>query len=983
MPDLYYQNLGIERPDETKIMVETRLGEFWKYLDNYKNRLAQKEYKFRYFDYEVIGTVKYFIDAVIQNPFDADKYFFDKELVNEISEDWIDRHRQQFKFYSVPQDSKIFGKFGNQIHALKFFPEFYALIGVEPIDIEEDEENEAMELLSFSHFIVWYDRDRENFIEKIEFQEKDGRLIIRDLPSGEGKFFWIKNFTYIVDRQRDALKMLIERPQKHHIPLLNLLQKNTYFQWEQFDLIPDPEQYYILTDDTRDGIKEQREFVKKAISTPDFAILEGPPGSGKTTVLVEIVAQMLSHGKRILMVGSTHIAVDNILERLQSVEIQIGSSQKNLIDACGIFPLRIGDEGNVSEDIRKFCLKQRAQTEKERIRQNLEKLEGKLSKSQLRLLRCVSRNDKGGERIIQNFLYDAANLVCGTTIGVLQAEIIKEKRAHSSSPLFDLVIIDEASKTTFQEFLVPAIYGRRWIISGDVRQLSPYVDPTEILANLSALPGFDNKYRDMEKYICLSAFFAADTRKLGKNRGTIIPGVLTIVKNIDEIDSVVKTYQDQITKLAKIKYLYRNAEDFDFNLTITGIKIIPLSAREKLEIQGSDIIVTTRDLMSDIEPYLPPTIVFSEYVFSEVFKSRRKSFFNLIDRTLLQRILPDDDKTWENEVQWRICRLHELRDNERKAENFEKQIRFLVPFFNTISSTSNSDNNQNEDRGTWIFNQIGSIRRIALPSIIEILQKGFEPNFNVPDMHKIALYSGLGYSNTRPDIFQPRHTLLSYQHRMHPDISRFPRESIYEGQALKDSRDVLKGREWNYSRYKNSHSVWIDIKPNKDQIRVGRIGYNLAEIDAMVKEFKFFLDWSRINKNHGDNEGCWSVAFLSFYKGQFKRIMKDLQPFSKKTGYYTQFTNAEYNIKGIISTVDRFQGKEADLVFLSFVRSKGGTIGFLDNTNRLNVAITRARYQLVIFGDKLFFKLKTRDDPILKKLAEESKPGPIYLEVTS
>ena len=48
------------------------------------------------------------------------------------------------------------------------------------------------------------------------------------------------------------------------------------------------------------------------------------------------------------------------------------------------------------------------------------------------------------------------------------------------------------------------------------------------------------------------------------------------------------------------------------------------------------------------------------------------------------------------------------------------------------------------------------------------------------------------------------------------------------------------------------------------------------------------------------------------------------------------------NIQIELCTVDRFQGHEADLVFLSMVKQHGTP--FLRNLNRLNVAITRARY---------------------------------------
>jgi len=60
------------------------------------------------------------------------------------------------------------------------------------------------------------------------------------------------------------------------------------------------------------------------------------------------------------------------------------------------------------------------------------------------------------------------------------------------------------------------------------------------------------------------------------------------------------------------------------------------------------------------------------------------------------------------------------------------------------------------------------------------------------------------------------------------------------------------------------------------------------------------------------------------------------------------------NTRFACATVDRFQGREADLVLLSFRNVKRP--GHADSPNRLNVALTRARFQLVLFGNKSYFE---------------------------
>jgi superfamily I DNA and/or RNA helicase len=53
-----------------------------------------------------------------------------------------------------------------------------------------------------------------------------------------------------------------------------------------------------------------------------------------------------------------------------------------------------------------------------------------------------------------------------------------------------------------------------------------------------------------------------------------------------------------------------------------------------------------------------------------------------------------------------------------------------------------------------------------------------------------------------------------------------------------------------------------------------------------------------------------------------------------------------------IDTVDGFQGREKEAVVISLVRSNSqGEIGFLADTRRLNVALTRARRKLIVLGD--------------------------------
>ena len=113
----------------------------------------------------------------------------------------------------------------------------------------------------------------------------------------------------------------------------------------------------------------------------------------------------------------------------------------------------------------------------------------------------------------------------------------------------------------------------------------------------------------------------------------------------------------------------------------------------------------------------------------------------------------------------------------------------------------------------------------------------------------------------------------------------------------------------------------------------------------------------------------WNVAILSYYRPQEGLIREMLQKYTGQPNKISHFKKDNIEIQ--LYTVDKFQGREADVVFISMCRNRG--IGFMDNTNRMNVALTRAKYQRVIVGDKALFENQHFSDE-LRDLAKRSTP---------
>ncbi|GHE66369.1 IGHMBP2 family helicase [Roseivirga thermotolerans] len=171
--------------------------------------------------------------------------------------------------------------------------------------------------------------------------------------------------------------------------------------------------------------------------------------------------------------------------------------------------------------------------------------------------------------------------------------------------------------------------------------------------------------------------------------------------------------------------------------------------------------------------------------------------------------------------------------------------------------------------------------------------------------------------------------MLQTQYRMHPDIMRFSSDYFYEGK-LKTASEVL---ERTYAM-ELEHFVFIDTagagfteKVKKQTLST----YNEEEAALLVKHL-------------GDNIlPDTSIGIIAPYKAQVE-VLHDLIKDNPA------FDEVRENIT--INSVDAFQGQERDIIYISLTRSNDKSeIGFLKEYRRMNVAMTRARNQLVIIGD--------------------------------
>jgi len=718
-------------------------------------------------------------------------------------------------------------------------------------------------------------------------------------------------------RQKEAINRLKNRPAAGHLPLVKLLQDNENIQWSNVTPVQESSvEWQVLTKQEFSGCERQREFVCKALATPDFAILDGPPGTGKTTCILELIAQLSIEGKRVLLTASTHAAINNVLERIQ---LDSALSQR-------IFPLRIGSEGNAI---------------------GVEEYQFDALFKQL--------NSSPVEQLVsKQLMVDSSNLVCGTTIGILRLFREQEIKLDTGEPPFDVMIIDECSKTTFQEFLVPALYARRWVLVGDVRQLSPFTDRNQIVTNLDNLMLSPPRGKIPEVTMCpelQEACFLLEKLRGDNNNpyqhGLVVPvtdGVLqALQKEVAARARNSKVFVAQQEQFLFIRNSKSATANSDSTVTVADLIEAPwiffrctlcfidLEALPALESQIPDDMIV-------IHPswHRSPHAFFHENnkrfwpgfrVKNQSYEKSKEVYCNVSDQL--------GQSKWSEEICWRLERDYWLRQAKTKTSFYQKKIKRLLP------------------ESVKAEGRIAELTNIAFPSILEALSGGGLSNTGQHSRHTTSDTTlNQGFCDSEK---QNRHVSLNYQHRMHPQISSFPRKEFYAVGELNDGSQVATDRVWGYERY-NNRSSWVNVEGKTEG------NSNQIEAVAVVAEVTAFCDWAeRKNANRGK---AYDVAILTFYKKQESALRKLLKRLPDNRCRYSRFNYKGISIK--LATVDYFQGQEADIVFLSMVNTSRD--GFMDSPNRLNVSITRARYQLAVIGHYDYFSRNSRSEE-LRRLA--------------
>lgn len=226
-----------------------------------------------------------------------------------------------------------------------------------------------------------------------------------------------------------------------------------------------------------------------------------------------------------------------------------------------------------------------------------------------------------------------------------------------------------------------------------------------------------------------------------------------------------------------------------------------------------------------------------------------------------------------------------------------------------------------------------------------LVDKGFSPQESRTSLFE-TLFTEL------PDSNRSR---LDLQFRMHESIARMISNLYYADDGVELATDTsASDMDIPVKSFERSERVfWIDVRGCQDTIEGSTSQFNREEAVSIKK----ILDIFKGNMASDPKGGNITVAIITPYDLQRQFLQKEIVPEAKERW-------RRLDIK--IDTIDAFQGKESDIVILSFVTTEGGRNKFVGDPHRLNVAFSRAKRLLLIIGHKERAKL----DPELARVID-------------
>jgi hypothetical protein len=676
----------------------------------------------------------------------------------------------------------------------------------------------------------------------------------------------------------------------------------------------------------------QAEALRLALTGYPVCAIKGPPGTGKSEVIVGIVRRAVRQGQRVLLVAPTHVAIDEVVRRIHRMR-EAGIEKE-------VFPARVAprDEGRLDPLLRRYTAKRLARTAARHAAEVLRgKLKGETDTSdddkrlkeieiELALVVRLAQPSRRLRQLKEKETQKRAGLKSlDGLVGKLKRRLSAER---SSASKIERNMRESAPSTGWAKFkelfsrkhsgLKKRYEAQRAVVKKVENELGETEHTRTRTRN--ELEAVTREAGEAEAELCAA-------REEFSRKGNEMPDDPEArEKELQEEQGTIRFRMD--TRQARIRLWERwldffrsgNNEHELEDLAIGGVNLVAattqgIASSPYFRTQEFDLIICDESSRVTRGEVLTPATRAGRVVLVGD-EHQLPPYVEMSDEQLIQALAVMDRAGTVNEAE-----VKEAAETLMEEWNIdEPEIRPM--------------------RAEQVAQRTVELHKLCKWPEPRTLKKASGPSARRAAWRQVA--NGLTvscFSHLLSRLPADRTVRLNIQRRMPAAIAELVAEPVYSGdyQSPADgAKDFLRTRRFIHPWMIVDTSLLRQKDKSFRDEKIGTGFRNRGEAGMVIRSLV-----EHLSSSEERGTSIPSMMVITFYLAQARLIESKLPD--------------ELRGKVAVLPIDRCQGQEADVVVISFVRSKpnpGDRYGqWLIDPNRLNVALTRARKSLILVGN--------------------------------
>lgn len=657
---------------------------------------------------------------------------------------------------------------------------------------------------------------------------------------------------------------------------------------------------------------DQKESVINSINAEDFHLIIGPPGTGKTYIIEELIKQFTKRKQKSLITAWTNLAVDNVIKRLPKKET------KNIV--------RIGPIDGVDSDVKKFSIFEKMKKHKDwkeverqrELRDNLFKLIPRI-KDEIDLTQKSIDQNKDTSNILKNEL-DSPILEKKKYENILSTKINKVKLIDISQINEELTQIDNKSKSCL-------------LLCKDILQMNSLQSKIPDIEKIRLLK---KSTRNMKLSLVgkkISSFFSQNEKK---------------IRELEKEYKKNKKYLDEIFKIEKEYNNLRNSNETTFNEIYPSGNGIPDKDALNFEFKAYKLLEEKYFLALKEQESTNTKISEINREVYEIYLDSLNKKIELIDikikgiNTEMYIQINNKDNLYKKYLNLVVSLEFYKKNIDKLIKSIIAEIVEKAEIIATTAVSSCHYFLDNINFDVCIMDEASQVA--SFMSLLPLLKckkfilVGDNKQLQPIEEEDISKEMNLSIFNRLFEMYPEASTFLSTQYRMHKTIAQIANEIFYEGK-LRTSEQVAE----RILNLKVGKHLFLNPKVPVVFIDTSKVAYYEDEVGSScsnAKEAKYVA----------------YVVSLFIEKGIKRKDIGVVTPYVKQKIQIEEFLKDIKIINVEVDTVHKFQGREKDIIIISFAKSKKYSfplykLRFIENETLVNVAITRAKKKLILIGN--------------------------------